>query len=522
MIPQRNVIETLPPRAARLLRRALQWLDAREFALAERSVAEALLLAPAQPELLRVQAAALHALGNAEQALLLLQQAHRAWPDDAIILNQLGCVLAERGNDAAAVATLRRAARLAPEIAEIRVNLAHALRCTDAGRLPAPGALASLRDVIVQAERLAVDGHIEAAVAHYRDVLADFPDCVAAWSGLINLKAQAPDARDLAALARLYERDDLGEQDRSTLGFAYALALEAQRCHADVVRVLEEACALRRRSLEWNAATARRISGAIGAAFAGKLTAAADRELGHEIIFIVGMPRSGSTLVEHILAAHAEVEGAGEIGDLAQTLRDESRRRGMHFPSWVPTATAPDWERLGSDYLQRTAHWRQYRARSTDKSALNWQLLGAAHAMLPGARIVHTQRDPLETCWSCYKHDFGIAQPFSYDYAELAACWSDHEHLMRQWRAQFGAAIHASELEQLIEHPQQRIRALLEHCGLAFDPACLRSHETRRRVVTASVAQVRRPLAKPTVRALDYGSLLAPLQVALEHAARDH
>src|SRR5262249_36997434 len=133
---------------------------------------------------------------------------------------------------------------------------------------------------------------------------------------------------------------------------------------------------------------------------------AEDPRLGQQVIFIVGMPRSGTTLVEQILASHIQVKGAGELDTLARVLSEESKRRQKRYPEWTQEATGQDWQRLGQCYLSLTAEWCAQRPRFVDKMPSNWRLLGAVRAMLPGARIIICRRDRLENCWSCFKQYF--------------------------------------------------------------------------------------------------------------------
>src|SRR5690606_36634459 len=138
----------------------------------------------------------------------------------------------------------------------------------------------------------------------------------------------------------------------------------------------------------------------------GQLPAPPDPSLGGEVVFIVGMPGSGSTLFEQILAAHPQVEGASELPDLELVLRAESTQRGRPFAVWGEQAGADDWRRLGRDYLLRTARWRERRPRFTDKMPEKWLYAGVLRAMLPAATVIETRRDPLETAWSCYRQHF--------------------------------------------------------------------------------------------------------------------
>jgi len=213
--------------------------------------------------------------------------------------------------------------------------------------------------------------------------------------------------------------------------------------------------------------------------------------------------------------------GKDEIADLRKrigiVLQEESEARHSDYPQWVGAATAADWERLGRRYLERTARW-QTRARFTDKGLSNWQTLGAIFAMLPGAKVVHSRRDPVETCWSCFKQLFPVGQPFTYDIAELATFHADYDRMMRFWHERYPGRIHDFIYEDLLADPDTRVRALLDYSGLSFEEGCLNFHQSTRAVRTPSAAQVRQPLRGDTARAPRYGELLDPLRAALRRA----
>jgi hypothetical protein len=221
-------------------------------------------------------------------------------------------------------------------------------------------------------------------------------------------------------------------------------------------------------------------------------------------------------LTEQILAAHHQVDAGDERTDLLETISVENRRRGCSLAAWAGAATAEDWRRLGEDYLARTARWRSGRASATDKLPSNWLWLGALFRMLPGARVVDSRRDLLETAWSCYCHLFRIGtQDFSFDFDSIAAYARDYERAMAQWHVQYPQRIRAQSYEALLADPETQTRELLAFCDLDFDPACLRPHEAQRSVRTASASQVREPLRRDTARAARYGALLDPLRAAL-------
>ncbi len=292
---------------------------------------------------------------------------------------------------------------------------------------------------------------------------------------------------------------------------------EVEGRYAEAFDLLVAANAAVRKRLPWSAAAFSREVDAIAAAFPqASPSAAVDEELGREVIFIVSLPRSGSTLTEQILAAHPDVEGASELPDLEAVIDEESHRRGAKFPAWAATATREDWHRLGQRYLERTRRWRAQRARFTDKMPDNWRYAGALFAMLPGARVVNCTRDPLETSWSCFKQLFGPGrQAHSYDLADLGAYWRDYDRLMRHWCRLQPARLRDFSYEDLLADAAAAVHSLLEFCALPFDAACLQSHTATRPVRTASAAQVREPLRADTRRALHYGARLDPLRHAL-------
>ena len=512
-------------RAQRLLTRAQRWLDRREFGFAERAIDEALAAAPDHPELLRLRAVTLHMRHRYAEAVALLRRAAALRPDDALIQNNLGSALGESGDLEGALDAFRRTSEAAPDLAASWFNLGKAcdaLLRSQESEAAYTRALAidpaNLPARIMRANVLKTLGRLDESEAEFRAALTRKPESAEAWAGLVGMKATPSTAEDLDRLQRLYRSADIGDSDKSLIGFAYALALEAHGRYEEAFEVTTVVNALRRKQLSWDAAGARRIFDAIAEAFARPLPSA-DAKLGEEVIFLVSMPRSGSTLAEQILAAHPGVQGAGELQDLPEVLREESARRGVDFPDWVDAATAEDWNRLGRNYLERTAHWRRTRARSTDKNLQNWQLVGAIRAMLPGARIVECRRDPLETCWSCLKHQFAGELPFTYDIDELASYWHDYDRLTRLWNERFPERMLRHDYEALIADPEARIRALLDFCGLPFDPACLDFHEAERDVRTASAGQVRAPLRRDTALADRYGTLLDPLRRALEATA---
>lgn len=364
-------------------------------------------------------------------------------------------------------------------------------------------------------------GDIATAARNYREVLRHQPLHAQAWFSLADLKTEPLTLQDAKHLRRALASSAVGTDDRIQLGFALAKALEDQGDFAAAFEALQQANALKRRSVPWDAAVERVHVNAIMTAFARPASATPlDPTLGTEVIFIVSLPRSGSTLIEQILASHPSVEGANEITDLPQVIDDESKRLGRPFPQWVADATAEDWARLGRDYLVRTARWRRTRPRFTNKNLITWQLVGAIRAMLPGARIVSCRRDPLETCFACYRQLFSNGAYFSYDPRDMVMHYQDYERLVRHWLAQFPQHVFDFSYDELLPDPEARICQLQDFCDLEFDAACLNPHQTIRTVrSTPSAAQVRQPLGARSSYSTRYGELLRPFLARLDIGA---
>lgn len=250
-------------------------------------------------------------------------------------------------------------------------------------------------------------------------------------------------------------------------------------------------------------------------AFSHSLPAPLDVTLGQEVIFIVCLPRSGSTLTEQTLASHPQVDGADEVQVLPQILIEESGRRGQAFHDWVRSATAEDWQRLGHEYLARTRRWRGDRSRFTDKNVDNWAFVGAALAMLPGARVVNSRRDPLETCFALYRQLFGNGSVhYGYDLDGIVDYYGGYARLSRLWQQRHPPQYFDHDYEALQSDPEAQVRRLRDFCGPPFDPACLAFHQTSRNVLTISAAQVRQPSRRDTERSTRYGGKLDLLRAA--------
>jgi len=511
--------QTLPARAKVALHAALKTLARGDLAGSERELTVALALAPEHAEPHRLLGIVLLRAGQPAHACACFESALQRRPGDADLLTRLAQAQADSGDLAGAIATARA-------LVASRADAAHVYFL--AGLLDRHGESEAARDAAAQA--LALDpqhakarllharclfqcGELAVAQAQYRQLLDARRESAAAWHGLAELRTVRFDADDRAALTAL-ARAASSPLERATVLHVLGRAQEDGGNYPAAFASFCAAAELERAAFPWQAAAFEKYVDELRDAFAG--VEPVDGERGTEVIFIVGMPRSGSTVVEQILAAHSAVEGASELPDLQAVIQQESARRQAPLARWAPVASAADWRRLGEAYLLRTQRWRQHKPRCTDKMPGNWLFAAAALAMLPGARIVDCRRDALETCWSCFTQFFapGLV-PWSRTFADLAhysrLCSRGGDELA----ARHPQRVRVQRYEALVDDPEAQIRALLEFCGLPFEPACLRPHEARRVVRTASAGQVRSPLLQGPSKAARYGVLLDPLRAAL-------
>ena len=458
--------------------------------LARQALADALARRPGDAMLHNDLGSAHNALGDADAALASLRKATELAPGEPMPWFNLGRNLQRLGMSAEAVPVLQRACELAPELVPARILLGDAL--VHLGRL-------------------------DEAAARYREALALQPACGDAWRGLSNIKTRALSDDDRASLARLLDDPATAEGDRIAIGHALGKAQEDVGLYPQAFATLARANALTAARAPWRLAPFERFVDAALAATA-HLPAPPDPGLGRGIVFVVGLPRSGSTLFEQVMAAHPQVEGASELPDLGLLVQLESQRRRRPYPQWAAEASATDWHRLGQAYLARTARWRRERPCMVDKMPENWKHAGILRAMLPGATVLDVRRDPLETGWSCFKQQFYQLPHFACDLADIGAYIRGCERAMDAWRQRAPRQVHRFAYEDLVADQEAQTRRLLEACGLDFDPACLQPHRVRRSVRTASAAQVREPLRAAPARADRYGALLDPLRRALAGA----
>jgi len=366
-------------------------------------------------------------------------------------------------------------------------------------------------------------GRLDEGIAAYRRAIGLAPTLGEAWWSLANLKTVRLGAADIGAMTAALSAPALSREDLFHLHFALGKAHDDAAEPERAFHHYAEGNRLRRALIGYEAdETSRAVDRSI-ALFTPAFFA--QREgwgcPAPDPIFILGMPRSGSTLLEQILASHAEVEGTMELPDipaLVRRLGGRSRRsEESAYPEILESLGPEDVRSLGEEYLERARiHRKSDKPFFIDKMPNNWAHVGLIRLILPEARIVDARRHPLDCCFSNFRQHYARGQGFSYSLADMGHYYADYVRLMAHFDRVLPGRVHRVVHERLIEEPEREIRALLDALGLPFDPACLRFHENRRAVRTASSEQVRRPINRDGIdqwRA--YERWLGPLKEAL-------
>jgi tetratricopeptide (TPR) repeat protein len=344
-------------------------------------------------------------------------------------------------------------------------------------------------------------GHSEECIAAYRRSAELAPQFGEAWWSLANLKTFRFEPADLATMRVQLERPELTDHDRLHFHFAIGKALEDAGEWEDSFRHYAEGNRLRKSLIRYdadeNTAALRRSKALFTRRFFEERAGFGDPR--PDPIFIVGLPRAGSTLLEQILASHSQVEGTMELPDVIGFARELGGRRNRSqeskYPEILATMGAADMAALGARYLQQTRVQRKTGAPFfIDKMPNNFAHVGLIQLMLPNAKIVDARRHPLACCFSSFKQHFALGQHFTFDLADIGRYYRDYVELMAHFDAVLPGRVHRVLYERMVEDTEGEVRRLLGYCGLPFEEGCLRFYENERAVRTASSEQVRRPI----------------------------
>lgn len=557
----REVLRASPgdPDAYRLLGAALRRTGEDEEA--EKAELDAITASVRDPALIRAAEALLdNDLPAAEQ---ILRPRLKAKPTDVAAIRMMAELAARLGRLADSENLLRRALELAPAFAAARANLATVLyrqgrpveAIAELERLETAGpgdpaqmnlkaaalgrigsyeeALALYRQVLDRhpdqpkvwmsfGHVLKTVGRTEDSIAAYRRAIALAPTLGEVWWSLANLKTLAFDEADVEAMEAAFATSGLTDEDRLHLQFALGKAREDRGETERAFACYAEGNRIRRTQIHYDAEETSDHVRRSTALFTPEFFA--EREGwgcdAPDPIFVLGLPRAGSTLVEQILASHAEIEGTMELPDLpalARRLGGRGRGQTSVYPEILAGLDREAVRALGEEYLDRTRVQRKTgRPFFVDKMPNNWAHVGLIRLILPSARIVDARRHPLACGFSNFKQHFARGQTFTYDLEEIGLYYRDYVELMAHFDQAVPGHVHRLIHERLVADPETEVRGLLDFVGVPFDPACLRFHETDRPVRTASSEQVRRPISREGLDRWEaFERWLGPMKAAL-------
>jgi len=440
----------------------------------------------------------LHHLRKYEGALAAFDKALAICPDDALALNNRGGVLSALGRDYDALTSYKSALAVKPDFAEAYNNMSNVLKEL--------GQLADAEVALLKALELN-------------------PKLTGVYLNLAQAKTFAShDDPHLVAMQTLEREKGLSTNDRMHLHFALGKAYADLKDHGWAFDHLLKGNTLKRARITYDEAATIALTEQIQSVFTRTLvTSMAGHGNASSVpIFILGFPRSGTTLIEQILASHRDVHGGGELQILNDIVTAVYKRDGslVPYPDFVALADGGVLRTIGDLYVAQLQKLRPQAKHITDKMPQNFFFAGVIHLALQNARIIHVVRDPVDTCVSCFSTLFAVGQHQTYDLVELGRYYRRYQGLMAHWRCVLPKErIFEVSYEQIISNLEKEVRLILAHCDLDWDPHCLEFHKTHRAVRTTSARQVRQPLYRSSIgRWRAYESYLGPLLAELNLA----
>ncbi|MEH8017508.1 sulfotransferase [Rheinheimera muenzenbergensis] len=449
-----------------------------QFAKALQAADIALSLNAKAPALLLRRLHCLQRCGHTALALTLAQQLCQSLLPDADFLSELALQCSQLQQFEQAATLYQQALTLQPQNGTLYYNYATMLRFS--------GQLAKAEQMLDQA-------------------IALQPHDADAWHLRSNLRKQQPDNHHCAGLTALLQRDDLSPKQRVQLHYALAKELEDLQQYPQSFAQLATGATLRRQHINYQLQDDLAVMQLIQQQFSADFFRQPRSEGYHnsEAVFIVSMPRAGSTLVERMLGCDAKIQLAGELNNFASQLSrlaQQQAGRKLDKTALVQQAGQLDYAALGRAYIDSTRPLTGNKPHFVDKLPLNFLYVGLIHLALPQAKIIHVQRNPIDHCYAIYKHLFADAYPFSYQLDELAQYYQAYQALMAHWQQVLPGVIHTVQYEELIRQPEQQSKALFAHCGLSWSERCLQFHQQNRQAsTTGSASQVRQPLYNSSV-----------------------
>lgn len=471
---------------------------------------------PSHPEVQHLQALIYERGGQFRKAMQAVQRAIKQQPGNPVYALTLAKIQHGLGRIAAAEATLTQILESQPHFVMAHNQLA--VWCAEQQRYEE--AERHFRNVITcQPDEancyinlgavLHYQGRLEDAAEVYRQAIRLRPDFTMAYRVLMMLESEHHQD-DVEAMEAL-DAGNLTDTDRMHLQFALAKAYEDRADTDQAFRAMTMANRLRRAQFDYDVRQDVDMMERLKSVFDAEFFAARSGWQGSRAtpVFIVGMPRSGSTLVESILASHPDVFGAGEISTLSELITAAVKA----FPEDVTRLSRQALATIASAYVDQLSQLNRQRKRLVvDKMLGNFRYVGLIKLLFPSARIIHCVRDPIDTCLSCYKNFFVGLMPYTYDLQELGQYYAAYHQLMAHWRTVLPGFVYDLNYESLVQSPEQEMQKLLAFCGLDWDERCLDFHRSEHKVKTASSTQVRQPIYKTSAHAWEkYRVQLQPL-----------
>jgi hypothetical protein len=477
---------------ARAFSRAQALFQGQQYAEAEELCRGILERDPAHAPTVHLLGSIARGMGFAGEGARLLAHACELEPANTAWLSELAQCQRQAGDHGAAIASADRLLQRDPGNAQAWADLG--TLHTEAGDLDAA------REALKEAVRL----------------VPGFGD---AWNSLARLKRFQPDDPTMETMARELARPGIAANER--ISFNYALGKAHEDLGDDEVAMdhYNAGAMAKRKLVDYDLDAYRKLIDSTIDAFRTVPEENGTDSAQPQPVFIVGMPRSGSTLVEQIIGRHGQVTSAGELTAFPQLVGqlDQLLVSRGGYPAGVAQMTGEERAQMATAYLEFLNRTAPGSPLATDKMLLNYLCCGLIAMVLPTARIVHCQRDPLDNCFSCYTTLFGTGQEYSYEPSELGRHYRWYRKLMQHWETLLGGRMLTIRYEQLVENPEPVVRELIGFLGVEWDPACLDSAASSRAVRTASMAQVRQPLYASSVgRGHRFAPYLQPLIDALE------
>jgi len=487
---------------------------------------------------------ALNNLGNVlvdqdrlKEAAEAYRKALKLLPDHAMLLNNLGNALQLQGENELAIEWFEKALAQDPGYADAYSNLGNALKDMD----DLDKAIKSYRTAIkldivnkeaynglgialniqgkyneaITAYRKAIEidprhreayrnlgstmsdiGNFEQAIYWYRKVIEIQPDDADTYRLLSVCKKFSEGDEDLFNMKMLFDKNGISHKQKMNLAYGLGKAYEDLQNYDESIKMIILANRIKRKSVEFSIDNETALFNEIKLSFSDDFNSPL-RDFGcpdPSPIFILGMPRSGTSLVEQILASHPEIHGAGELSLLSKLVRGDSNKSAANTFYEITKMESDKLRRLGEEYITEIRNYNSSTMYITDKMPHNFLWIGIIKIILPNARIIHCSRNPMDNCLSLYKNYLIKGHPYSFDMVELGRYYRLYQDLMKHWQVFYTDSIFQLSYETLVTNQEKETRRLLEYCDLPWNDACLHFHETKRRVKTASNAQVRKPI----------------------------